>query len=76
MNKNKIMIHYQQICDEKNKNFDHNLDFLSFRISTRVATDYALRVIELCLLSYIYNNEKLKSFCEWFIRFAVQTQHL
>eukprot|EP01084_Bolivina_argentea_P302067 521335_1 len=61
------------VLDEKNKNIDHNLDLLSFRISTIPATDYALRVIELCQLSYIYNNEKLKSFFEWFIRFAVQT---
>ena len=61
------------VLDEKNKNIDSSLDLLSFRIATIPATDYALRVIELCQLSYVYSNEVLKSFFEWFIRFAVQS---
>eukprot|EP01084_Bolivina_argentea_P301268 519690_1 len=61
------------VLGDKTKSIDNNLDLLSFRISTIPATDYALRVIELCQLSYIYSCDHLKSFFEWFIRFAVQT---
>lgn len=62
-----------KVLNEKSTAIDESLDLLSFRISTIPATDYALRVIELCQLSYIYKNDLLKQFFEWFIRFAVQS---
>jgi len=61
------------VLDEKNKNIDDSLDLLSFRIATIPATDYAFRVIELCQLSYVYSDDRFKSFFEWFIKFAVQS---
>jgi len=62
-----------KVLAAKNQNIDDSLDLLSFRIATIPATDYALRVIELCQLSYVYSNEQLESFFGWFIRFAVQS---
>ena len=67
------IVDLQEVLNEKTKTIDTNLDILQFRISTIPATDYALRVIELCQLSYIYSQEKLKSFFEWFIRYAVES---
>jgi hypothetical protein len=64
--------HLPNTLELKNKKLEEQFDLLSFRISTIPANNYALRVLELCQLSFIYNNEKLKSFFEWFIKFAVQ----
>lgn len=69
---NILIYDIQNYLELKNKKLEEQLDLLSFRISTIPATDYALRVLELCQLSFIYANEKLKSYFEWFVKFANQ----
>eukprot|EP00485_Elphidium_margaritaceum_P008687 CAMPEP_0202708218 /NCGR_PEP_ID=MMETSP1385-20130828/20456_1 /ASSEMBLY_ACC=CAM_ASM_000861 /TAXON_ID=933848 /ORGANISM="Elphidium margaritaceum" /LENGTH=1487 /DNA_ID=CAMNT_0049367141 /DNA_START=35 /DNA_END=4498 /DNA_ORIENTATION=+ len=66
------IVDLSKVLDETAKRIDDNLDLLAFRISTIPAADYALRVMELCQLSYVYSSENHKAFFEWFVKFAVQ----
>ena len=65
-------IDLSQVLDRKKQDIDSMLDVLSSHISMIPANEYAMRVIELCQLSYIHGQKQLKSFFEWFIRSAVQ----
>ncbi|ETO18504.1 hypothetical protein RFI_18761 [Reticulomyxa filosa] len=62
-----------QVLSAEDEKLTHDFELLAFRLSTIPVVDYVNRLIEICQLSFIYQQDKLKDFFEYFVRFSIQT---